>query len=166
MRHVLFAIVGTGLLVGSAWGQTGFAPLPPVPSQPVTQPLPPSAPASGQLAPFPAELTVIDPKGVEVRGGPTMEYYATSRLRYGDRVIVLRESKDQPGWFAIKPPAGSFSWIDGRYLKVVDARTGYVEADGNGPVPVLPGSSLIDKEPNNESTRIASGFLVTLLDRP
>src|SRR5207253_6389516 len=56
---------------------------------------------------FPAEMTVTVSE-VEVRSGPTKEYYPTGKLRYGDRVLVIRESKDQPGWLAIRPPHGSF----------------------------------------------------------
>jgi len=102
---------------------------------------------------------------VEVRSGPTKEYYATGRLRYGDRVLVLRESKDQPGWLAIRPPQGSFSWINAKFVKQVDARTGYVESDGNAPVPVRPGSSLVNKAPDVESVKIPSGSIVTILDK-
>jgi hypothetical protein len=158
MRRLLVAMFLTGLFADPAPGQFA-APVPP------TSALPPAAPAAGQASPFPLEMTIIDPKGVEVRSGPTMEYYPTSRLRYGEKVVVLHESKVQPGWYAIKPPAGSFSWIDGKFVKPVDARTGYVEAEGNQPVAVLPGSSIVNKEPNHQSTQIASGFLVTLLDR-
>lgn len=113
---------------------------------------------------YPAEMVITLPE-VEVRSGPTKEYYPTSKLRYGDRVLVLRESKDQPGWLAIKPPAGSFSWINAKAVKQVDARTGYVESEGNALVPVRPGSSLVNKAPDVESVKIPSGSIVTILDR-
>ncbi len=119
-------------------------------------------PASAQG--YPAEMTIMLPE-VEVRSGPTKEYYPTSKLRYGDRVLVLRESKDQPGWLAIKPPQGSFSWINAKFVKQVDARTGYVESEGNTPVPVRPGSSLINKAPDVEVVKIPSGSIVTILDK-
>ena len=103
-----------------------------------------------QAQTLPAEMAIIVPE-VEVRSGPTKEYFPTSKLRQGERVQVLRESKDQPGWLAIKPPPGSFSWINAKYVKQVDQRTGYVEGDGGQAVPVLPGSSVINKAPNVES---------------
>ena len=61
------------------------------------------------------EMVIVIPE-VEVRSGPTLEYYPTSKLYYGSKVIVLRESK-QPGWLAIKPPPGSFSWINAKFVK-------------------------------------------------
>lgn len=114
---------------------------------------------------FPAEMVVVLPE-VEVRSGPTKEYHPTSKLRQGEKVLALRQSKDQPGWVAVKPPAGSFSWVNARHVKQVDQRTGYVLGEGNATIPVLPGSSLVDRAPNVESVRIAPGFLVTILDRP
>jgi len=108
---------------------------------------------------------VVTATQVEVRSGPTKEYFATGVLRQGERVLVLRESKDQPGWLAIKPPAGSFSWINMKHIKQVDPRTGYVEID-SGPVPVRPGSSVVNKAPNVESVKITPGFLVTIVDKP
>lgn len=159
MHRFMLGLIALGVTFGSAAAQ-----VPPVPTA-TTAPL--AAPnAAPNASPFPAEMTIIAQNGVEARSGPTLEYYPTSKLRYGDRVVVLRESKDQPGWYAIKPPFGSFSWISGKYVKPVDQRTGYVEVEGNGAAPVLPGSSLVNKEPNVESTKIASGSLVTILDRP
>ncbi len=168
MRRLVIAVIFAGLSVRPAWSQVPM--LPPLPGAP--QPIPPSLPqtpppsAPSAPSPFPARMTIIDPKGVDVRSGPTMDYYPTNRLRPGDSVIVLRESQDQPGWYAIAPPTGSFSWIDGKYVKQVDAYTGVVEGEGNGSVPVMPGSSIVNKEPNVESAKVSSGFIVQLLERP
>ena len=125
------------------------------------------APAAASAQTFPAEMTVTANEA-EVRSGPTKEYYATSKLRYGDHVLVLRESKDQPGWLAIRPPQGSFSWINARFVKQVkgDQHLGYVETDGNVDVPVRPGSSLTNRPPDVESVKVQPGTLVTILDRP
>lgn len=146
MRAILAILATTALagVVGSSWAQ-----------QPGAAPTSPS--------PYPAEMAIVVPE-VEVRSGPTREYYPTSKLTYGQRVIVLRESKDQPGWVAIKPPQGSFSWVNSKNVAAVDPRTGYV-VDGNE-VQVLPGSGLVNREPNVESARIKPGHLVVLLDRP
>ena len=46
----------------------------------------------------------------EVVSGPGHRYYATDRLALGTRVEVYRE--EASGWLAIRPPQGSFSWVD------------------------------------------------------
>jgi len=106
---------------------------------------------------LPAEMVVTVPQ-VEVRSGPTKEYYATSVLRQGERVLVLRQSKDQPGWLGHQAPAGSFSWVNAKNVKQVDPRTAYVDMD-SGPVAVMPGSSIINRAPNVSRSRLppASG---------
>lgn len=171
MRRWLLAVVGWGALVEGAHAQF-FSP---APGQPQVAPAPAvgapfgAAPGIGGApapkSPLPAEMIIIAQGGVEVRGGPTMQYHPTSKLRFGDKVIVLRESDKQRDWYEIRPPAGSFSWINAKYVKVIDPRTGVVEVEG-GAAPVLPGSSVVNKEPNHESVRIAHGSLVALLDRP
>lgn len=118
----------------------------------------------GHAQVLPAEMVVTAAK-VEVRSGPTKEYYATAVLGQGTRVLVLRESKDQPGWLAIKPPPGSFSWINGKYVKQVNPRVGYVDHTG-GPVPVMPGSSVVNKAPNVEGDKVAPGSCVVFVDKP
>jgi hypothetical protein len=157
MRRLTVAVLLTGVLSQSAWAQFGSPPQLPAP-------LTGQAPVSSL---YPAKMSIVDPKGVEARSGPTPDYYPTSRLKYGDVVAVLRESEQQPGWFAIAPPAGSFSWIDAKHVLQVSARQGVVALEGNGVAAVMPGSSLVNKEPNVESVKIASGSIVILLqDRP
>src|SRR5436190_15812659 len=103
---------------------------------------------------LPAEMTVTVSE-VEVRSGPTKEYYPTGKLRFGDRVLVVRESKDQPGWLAVRPPHGSFSWINARFVKETrgDPHTGYVETEGNVAVAVRPGSSITNRAPDVETVK-------------
>lgn len=48
--------------------------------------------------------------GAEVVSGPGHRYYATDRLALGTKVEVYRE--EASGWLAIRPPQGSFSWVD------------------------------------------------------
>ena len=56
----------------------------------------------------------ITNKDVYVRSGPGQDYYPTDKLKTGDPVEVYRH--DPGGWYAIRPPKGSFSWLSGRYL--------------------------------------------------
>jgi len=55
---------------------------------------------------------------VYVRSGPGKSYYATDKLPRGRTIQVWRH--DPGGWFAVRPPAGSFSWIRTKYLKATD----------------------------------------------
>jgi hypothetical protein len=48
--------------------------------------------------------------GAEVVSGPGHRYYATDHLALGTKVEVYRE--EASGWLAIRPPQGSFSWVD------------------------------------------------------
>jgi hypothetical protein len=165
-RMLLVAVVVIGLPAGPAWSQTGSGPVPPLPPvQLQTQPVPPTMQPAGQATPYPARMTIVDPKGVEVRSGPTVKYYPTSVLKYGDTVIVMRESKEA-GWYEIIPPANSFCWVDGRYVKHVDKYTGVIDVEGNGQAPVMPGSTLVNQEPNVESSRVDSGYHVLILENP
>ena len=66
-----------------------------------------------QPVPYTAFVTAED---VYVRSGPGKNYYPTSKLKAGDTVEVYRH--DPGGWYAIKPPEGSFTWISGRYLEL------------------------------------------------
>lgn len=158
MRTFKTPVVFVGLLTLAAspiaWAQ--FAPAPPL-AQPQAQ--------SNQ---YPAAASILVSQA-DVSSGPGQQYYATSRVRYGERVIVVGESKKGPGWMEILPPTGSFSWIDARYVKVVPGmdKIGIVDTgDPKATAPIMPGSSLVNKEPNVEIARVASGTQLLLLDRP
>jgi len=113
---------------------------------------------------YPARMTISAPE-VLVRSGPSEKSYPTSKLKYGDSVWVQNESKDQPGWLAITPPPGTFSWINAKQVKQVNANTGYVEAEEGGAV-VLPGSSVSGEPPNQKSVKIPNGSQVLILGSP
>jgi len=125
----------------------------------------PGAPGVGSQGNYPAEMTIVQPE-VEVRGGPTKQHYATSKLHQGERVIVIKQSKEQPGWLAIKPPPGSFSWIKGKNVKQFDDHYGVVLGESNATVPVMPGSSIVQQTPNVESVQVPAGSQVVILDKP
>lgn len=61
--------------------------------------------------PYRAYVTVED---VYVRSGPGQSYYATDKLKRGEVVEVYRH--DPGGWFAIRPPDGSYSWVSARFI--------------------------------------------------
>lgn len=64
--------------------------------------------------PFPYKAYVVS-EDVYVRSGPGKNYYPTQKLKVGQEVEVHRH--DPGGWYAIKPPEGSFTWVSGRYLQ-------------------------------------------------
>ncbi|MGE3805491.1 MAG: SH3 domain-containing protein [Gemmataceae bacterium] len=110
----------------------------------------------------PYEATVTVPE-VEVRCGPSSDpkMYPTSKLRQGDKVTVLKE--EEGGWLAIKPPPGSFSWINTRFLELNTGQTtGRVLGDD---VPVRIGSELRNEPPTVEArNRLKRGAQVVVLD--
>ena len=63
--------------------------------------------------PYKAFITADD---VYVRSGPGEDYYATDKLKAGTEVEVYRH--DPGGWFAIRPPKDSFSWVSSRHLQL------------------------------------------------
>lgn len=72
-----------------------------------------ASPAAGeQIFPYKAFITTDD---VYVRSGPGQSYYPTDKLKAGQQVEVYRH--DPGGWYAIRPPKGSFSWVSGRFLQ-------------------------------------------------
>lgn len=111
---------------------------------------------------------VILQKEVEVRSGPSKTFYPTSKLNQNDKVLVLRESKEAPGWLEIMPPPGSFSWVNSKYVKFAAQgdRLGAIDANMTQAVSVLPGSVLVNQEPNRESVKVMPGTIVELVERP
>jgi hypothetical protein len=71
--------------------------------------------AAQEFAPY--EARIIAPSAA-VRSGPEQKFYPTDTLPLGEIVHVFRHADG--GWCAIRPPDGSFSWIFGRHLKMLD----------------------------------------------
>jgi len=113
-------------------------------------------------APF--QATVIVPE-VEVRCLPSASAnsYATSKLRQGAIVEVLEEKEG--GWLAIKPPPGSFSWVQTRFLQrpYLNAPSGVILGEG---VEVRLGSSVVDRRPDVFQVRLPRGAQVVILNGP
>jgi uncharacterized protein YgiM (DUF1202 family) len=122
-------------------------------------------PAFGQAPTYPADAVILLNE-VEVRSGPSKTFFPTSKLNRNDKVYVLRESKEAPGWLEIRPPTGSFSWINAKNARQVDQRTAYVEGEPSRPVSILPGSTLVNQEPNRVSMTLTAGTIVVIVDRP
>ena len=68
--------------------------------------------AGAEKAPYTAYINADD---VYVRSGPGQSYYPTSKLKLGQAIEVYRH--DPGGWFAVRPPEGSFSWVSAKYLQ-------------------------------------------------
>ncbi len=112
---------------------------------------------------FPFEASVIVPE-VEVRALQSMHEnsYPTSKLRQGSLVTVVGEKEG--GWYAIKPPAGSFSWIASKDIKAEQEPYAVVLEDG---VETRLGSSIVAKKPNVRQQRLNRGEKVVLFkDKP
>jgi hypothetical protein len=64
---------------------------------------------------------------VYVRSGPGKNYYPTEKLAKGDAVEIYRH--DPGGWYAIRPPEGSFSWVPAEAIKPTGNGLGVVLKD-------------------------------------
>jgi hypothetical protein len=109
-------------------------------------------------------MTILIPE-VEARSGPSKEFYATIKLRQGEKVQLVKENKEQPGWVAIKPPPGSFSWINAKFVKQTPGSV-IASVDTDEEAPVRPGSSLTNQPPNVEQVKVKRGTLLTILGQP
>ena len=56
----------------------------------------------------------VNSADVYVRSGPGRDYYPTDKLEKGERLEVYRH--DPGGWYAVRPPHGSFTWVSKRHL--------------------------------------------------
>lgn len=81
--------------------------------------------AADEIA-FPYKAYVTSEE-VYVRSGPGKSYYPTGKLMPGAEVEVYRH--DPGGWYAIRPPEGSFSWVSARYLESMQDNLARVTGD-------------------------------------
>ncbi len=99
---------------------------------------------------------------VEVRGGPSMGYYATGKLHRGDHVDVTCERN---GWLAISPPQpgkDSFSWVDASAVRLLGTTTATVVAPET---PLRVGSQLKRDELGTQQVKVAQGTLLTVIGK-
>src|SRR5436190_2077378 len=85
----------------------------------------------------PVEVLTVVAAEAEVRCGPSPAFYVTMKLRAWSKVEVLRMSAKNPGWYAIRPPLGSFSWISANFLTESDKKTFIVTGADESQIPVL-----------------------------
>ncbi|NIP85524.1 MAG: SH3 domain-containing protein, partial [Planctomycetales bacterium] len=60
----------------------------------------------------------VNANNVYIRSGPGKNYYPTDKLQRGAEVEVYRH--DPGGWYAVRPPADSYSWIPGGEVNVLE----------------------------------------------
>src|SRR5262245_30536329 len=113
--------------------------------------------AWGDEFPYRAFVNSAD---VYVRSGPGRDYYPTGKLQKGVPVEVYRH--DPGGWYAIRPPRESFSWISRRYLQPREDGLASV----NTPRTVARVGSDLSDVRDVIQVRLDKGELVELLESP
>ena len=120
--------------------------------------------AAGINSAVPFTARIILPNA-EVRSGPGSDskLYGTNNLKAGDVITVVQERTD--GWLAIRPPEGSFSWVQSKYLqRIVATQPNYlVQTNVGTKVPVYIGSAVLNTKPTLESARLTRGSQVKSL---
>ena len=116
-----------------------------------------AAPAAVAEQTFPYKAYVVA-DDVYVRSGPGRTYYPTGRLSAGNVVEVYRH--DPGGWYAIRPPEGSFEWVSARYLELAEDGLAKITAEG---VAARVGSDLSDIR-DVIQVRLHEGELVEVLE--
>jgi hypothetical protein len=113
------------------------------------------------------DLRYVTAPKIEVWSGTSQNdgHYATNLLQKGEVVEVLAERPD--GWLAIRPPKGSFSFVDARYLERLTSDDPYriialVEVE----VPILIGSAVRNEKPTAIGVKLKRGAEVTTVGQP
>jgi uncharacterized protein YgiM (DUF1202 family) len=70
---------------------------------------------------------IVNADDVYVRSGPGQNYYPVLRLKRGETVDVYRH--DPGGWYAIRPPAESFSWVSAEFVEPGEGRMATIKGD-------------------------------------
>jgi len=73
-------------------------------------------PAKAGEAPEGAYAAEVTATRLNLRAGPGPAYQVVVRAARGDRVVVLRESENAPGWVELRVPGGYEAWVYGRFL--------------------------------------------------
>ena len=110
----------------------------------------------GESFPYTAHVTA---NKINVHSGPGGDFYPTSELSRGDTVEVYWQN-DQ-GWFAVKPPEGSFSWVPAAAIKPNGSE--HVAEVMQEQVPAQIGSLMRDRR-NAAQVQLDRGELVEILE--
>jgi len=108
--------------------------------------------------PYRAAVTADE---VPVRSGPGPTFYATGMLGLGEEVEVYR--REAGGWLAIRPPAGSFCWVEAAALQTTD-QPQIAQVVGANAVAWI-GSDLGDVEDHKWRVKLQAGEPVQLLSQ-
>jgi hypothetical protein len=81
--------------------------------------------AEGPQFPYKAHIAVDE---AYIRSGPGSTFYPTDKLAKGAEVEVYRH--DSGGWCAIRPPQGSYTWVDARFVQPQKDRLGVITQQG------------------------------------
>ena len=111
---------------------------------------------AAEVAPY--EARIVTP-GAPVHSGPGEDFYPTDTLAQGDVVDVYREAPG--GWLGIRPPEGSFSWLFGRHVKLLDDGLAEIDKDD---VPSRIGSRLGERR-NAVQVRLKKGEVVEVVSQ-
>lgn len=105
---------------------------------------------------------IVTDATLEVFDAPDPGALPTGSLRRGQKVVVERE--DPGGWLAIRPPGGSFSWIEEGAIEADDGEDGQARVihDDVAVRPGRPGAKL----PGPAQMTLEQGTTVVLVDRP
>jgi uncharacterized protein YraI len=105
-------------------------------------------------------VAFVNTADVYVRSGPGRDYYPTDKLLKGEKVEIYRH--DPGGWYAIRPPRHSFSWVSSRHLDPL----GKGLATVNSPRVVARVGSAFSDVRDVIQVRLDKGEKVELFDRP
>jgi uncharacterized protein YraI len=128
-----------------------------------------AAAARAQTAPVPVGEMTITAADVEVRSGPSSTFYPTSKLFRGTKVLVMERCAKAPGWLAVKPPPGSFSWVNARFVQVKKGENNtqlgvvYGGESDKAMIPVLAGSAVYKQKPAVEIAKLKRGQGLVIL---
>jgi hypothetical protein len=120
-----------------------------------------------RAAETPPDVRIVTVPQAQVWCGPSTSngLYPTNVLRQGERVQVERELES--GWLVVRPPAGSFSWINNRFVQYISSKyANYVVTYDGNDVPVLIGSCLKMDRPSKIGVKLPRGAQVRVIGRP
>ena len=102
---------------------------------------------------------IINDDSVYIYSGPGSTHYTTDVFQRGDSVEVYQHLPG--GWCAIRPPAGSFSWVPRAYVQPLGDGLAKIVSDD---VASRIGSKLFPSQRSRTTVTLGSGKIVEILD--